>query len=179
MGRPKKVTDEQILTTARSCFLERGASVSAVDIGRELCVSHTTIYNRFGSKKALMISALGPLGKVPWVAAIERGPDDSPIRHQLVDHCTVISAHFQKLQFGLAILHAAGITVEDALRGRKGTPPPAQAFRALTGLVALSTKAGPYGEVQCRHPGDNNTWCAAQLGFDRKSFRPFDDADRG
>jgi AcrR family transcriptional regulator len=74
MGRPKEVTDDQILVAARRCFLERGASVSAVEIARELGVSHTTLFNRFGSKKALMIAALGPPAKVPWVAALEAGP---------------------------------------------------------------------------------------------------------
>ncbi len=79
-----------------------------------------------------MVAALGPPDKVPWVAAVEGGPDDRPIRDQLVEHCTVISAYFEKLQAGLAVLQAAGITVEKILRNRKGEPPPAQAFRALT-----------------------------------------------
>jgi AcrR family transcriptional regulator len=131
MGRPKEVTDEQIIAAARRCFLERGAGVSAIEIGRELGVSHTTIFNRFGSKAVLMVSALGPPEKVPWVAAVEAGPDDRPIQHQLVEHCTVISAYFQELQAGFAVLQAAGITVDKILRSRKGEPPPAQAFRAL------------------------------------------------
>jgi hypothetical protein len=79
-----------------------------------------------------MVAALGPPEKVPWVAAVEAGPDERPLRDQLVDHCTVISAYFEKLQAGLSVLQAAGITVEKILRNRKGEPPPAQAFRALT-----------------------------------------------
>jgi len=47
MGRPKEVTDEQIVAAARRCFLERGTGVSAVEIARELGVSHTTVFNRF------------------------------------------------------------------------------------------------------------------------------------
>lgn len=132
MGRPKEVTDEQILVASRRCFLERGAGVSAVEIARELGVSHTTIFNRFGSKEALMIAALGPPEKVPWVAALEAGPAHRPVRKQLVEHCKVMSAYFQDLQAGLAVLHAAGITRGKILRGRKGEPPPVQAFRALT-----------------------------------------------
>src|SRR5262245_8001664 len=100
MGRPKEVTDEQIVAAARRCFLERGAGVSAQDIASELGVSHTTLFNRFGSKEAMMIAALGPPEHVPWVAALEAGPDDRPIREQLVEHATVMSTYFQELQAG-------------------------------------------------------------------------------
>lgn len=132
LGRPKEVTDEQIVAAARRCFLEYGAGVSAADIARELGVSHTTLFNRFGSKEALMIAALGPPEKVPWAAALEAGPDDRPIREQLVEHGKVMSAYFRELQAGLAVLHAAGITPGKVWRARKGEPPPVQAFRALT-----------------------------------------------
>lgn len=142
MGRPKEVTDEQIVAAARRCFLEGGAGVSAHDIAHELGVSHTTIFNRFGSKDALMIAALGPPEKVPWVAALEAGPDDRPIREQLLEHCTVMSAYFQKLQAGLAVLHAAGITPGKVFRGRKGDPPPVQALRALTAWLRRAQSQG-------------------------------------
>src|SRR5579864_4634496 len=51
MGRPREITDEQIVAAARRCFLERGAGVSAGEIAQELGVSHTTLFNRFGSKE--------------------------------------------------------------------------------------------------------------------------------
>jgi AcrR family transcriptional regulator len=142
VGRPKEVTDEQIVVTARRCFLERGAGVSAVGIARELGVTHTTIFNRFGSKEALMIAALGPPEEVPWVAALEAGPDDRPIREQLVEHGKVMSAYFENLQAGLAVLHAAGITREKVFRRRKGEPPPAQAVRALTTWLRRAQSRG-------------------------------------
>jgi AcrR family transcriptional regulator len=142
VGRPKQVTDEQIVIAARRCFLERGAGVSAVGIARELGVTHTTIFNRFGSKEALMIAALGPPQEVPWVAALEAGPDDRPIREQLVEHGKVMSAYFENLQAGLAVLHAAGITREKVFRARKGEPPPAQAVRALTAWLRRAQSRG-------------------------------------
>ncbi|MBI1911200.1 MAG: TetR/AcrR family transcriptional regulator [Deltaproteobacteria bacterium] len=142
LGRPKEVTDEQIVVAARRCFIERGAGVSAAAIARELGVSHTTLFNRFGSKEALMIAALGPPEKVPWVAALEAGPDDRPVREQLVEHGKVMSAYFQKLQAGLAVLQAAGITLGKVWRGRKGEPPPVQAFRALTAWLWRAQSQG-------------------------------------
>jgi AcrR family transcriptional regulator len=132
MGRPKEVTDEQIVAVARRCFLDRGAGISATEIASELGITHTTIFNRFGSKEALMIAALGPPEKVPWVAALDAGPDDRPIREQLLEHCRVMAEYFQHLQAGLAVLQAVGITPGKIFRSRKGDPPPVQAFRALT-----------------------------------------------
>ena len=131
MGRPREVTDEQIVAAARRCFLKRGAGVSAADIAHELCVSHTTLFNRFGSKEGLMIAALGPPEEIPWIATLDAGPDDRPIREQLVEHAKVMSAYFRDLQAGLGILQAAGIDPRKAYRRRKGESPPVQAFRAL------------------------------------------------
>ena len=132
MGRPKEVTDEKIVATARRCFLEHGAGVSAAEIAGELGVSHTTLFNRFGSKEGLMIAALGPPAEIPWIAALEAGPDERPIREQLNEHAKVMSAYFQHLQAGLGILQAAGITPGRVYQARKGDPPPVQGFRALT-----------------------------------------------
>ncbi len=143
MGRPKEVTDEQIVVAARRCFLKRGAGVPAADIARELGVSHTTLFNRFGSKEALMIAALGPPKEVPWVAALEAGPDERPIREQLVEHAKAMSSYFQDLQAGLGVLQAAGIEPGKAYRGRsRGESPPVRAFRALVAWLERAQSKG-------------------------------------
>jgi AcrR family transcriptional regulator len=142
MGRPKEVTDEQIVVAARRCFFERGAGVSAQDIARELGVSHTTLFNRFGSKEGLMIAALGPPDHIQWVNALDAGPDERPLREQLVGHAKVMSAYFQELQGGLALLQAAGIAPAKAFRRHKGDSPPVQALRALTGWLQRAQKQG-------------------------------------
>jgi AcrR family transcriptional regulator len=66
--------------------------VSAAEIGRELGVTHTTVFNRFGSKDALMLAALAPAEEAPWVATLEAGPDDRPIREQLGEHGKAMAA---------------------------------------------------------------------------------------
>jgi AcrR family transcriptional regulator len=158
MGRPREVTDEEIVVAARRCFLERGAGVSAADIAREIGVSHTTLFNRFGSKERLMLAALGPPKKVPWVAALDEGPDDRPLREQLIEHAKVMSAYFQDLQGGLAILRAAGIDPSKAYRGRRGDSQPVQAYRAL---VAWLERARSRKRVAAR---DVETLAATILG---------------
>jgi AcrR family transcriptional regulator len=131
MGRPREVTDEQIVVAARRCFLERGAGVTAAEIGRELGVTHTTVFHRFGSKEALMIAALGPPATVPWASALEAGPDARPIRDQLVELAKVMAAYFQDIQAGLGVLQAAGIDARKAYADRPGVPAPVQGIRAL------------------------------------------------
>ena len=158
MGRPKEVTDQQILAAARRCFLERGAAVSAGEIARELGVSHTTLFHRFGSKEGLMIAALGPPEDVPWVRTLAEGPDDRPIRDQLVEHAGVMAAYFQELQAGLALLHAAGIAPERAYARREGEPPPVRSFRAL---VAWLRRAQAQGRLA---PCDPETLASTILG---------------
>lgn len=142
MGRPKEVTDEQIVAAARRCFLERGAGVSANEIARELGVSHTTLFNRFGSKERLMMAALGPPGKVAWLAALDAGPDDRPIREQLVEHGKVIAAYFQELHAGLSMLQAAGIKVGKRTRGGRGESPAVQALRAVASWLQRAQSQG-------------------------------------
>jgi AcrR family transcriptional regulator len=145
MGRPREVTDEQIVATARRCFLARGAGVSAAEIGRELGVTHTTLFHRFGSKEALLLAALGPPATVPWAPALEAGPDARPIREQLVEHAKVMAAYFQELQAGLGVLQAAGIDPRRAYVGRKGVPTPVQGIRALAQWLRQAQAQGRLG----------------------------------
>jgi len=142
VARHKEVTDERILEIAKQCFIEHGAGISAADIAKPLGVSHTTIFNRFGSKEALMIAALGPSKKVPWVAMLDAGPDARPIQEQLIEHGEAMSAYFQNLQAGLSILQAAGISHKKIFGKVKGDSPPVQAFHALSGWLRRAQKQG-------------------------------------
>jgi hypothetical protein len=76
------------------------------------------------------------------VAALDAGPDNRPIREQLVEHAKLISSYFQDLQAGLGVLQAAGIEPGKAYRGRKGESAPAQAFRALVEWLRRAQSQG-------------------------------------
>lgn len=142
MGRPREITDEQIVTAARRCFIERGATVSAADIGRELGVSHTTLFNRFGSKEGLMLAALGPPAEISWIAALEAGPDERPLREQLVAHAKVMAVFFQELQQGFGVLIAAGIDPGKTHDTCKSGAAPEQGYRALVGWLERAQAQG-------------------------------------
>lgn len=157
MGRPKEVSDAEILTAARACFVARGASVSAAEIGREIGLSHTTIFNRFGSKEGLMIAALAPPAKAPWIEALDAGPDDRPICLQLIEHGKTMSHYFDQLNAGLAIIQAAGISY-DRIFGDDGDKAPAQSFAALAGWLRRAQEQKRIADC------DTDTLAATMIG---------------
>lgn len=141
MGRPRSVDDAQILEAARRCFLKHGASVSTAVIAREIGVSHTTVFNRFGTKEALMIAALGPGGDVPWVVQLEAGPDGRALVAQLAEIGTAIIAYFRDLMPRVELLASAGLTVTDVFASQD-VPGPVVAHRALTAWFSRAIDAG-------------------------------------
>jgi AcrR family transcriptional regulator len=158
MGRPKEVTNEQIVAEARRCFLARGAGISAADIARELGVSHTTLFNRFGSKEGLMLAALGPPKEIGWIAALGSGPDARPIREQLVEHAKTMSTYFHELQAGFGVLIAAGIDPAKAHCAQTGCSAPEQAYQALLAWLARAQTQGRLA------PCDLDTLASTLLG---------------
>lgn len=145
MARPRETTDEDILSAARRCFLAEGAQVSATRIAGEIGVSHTTLFNRFGSKEGLLIAALGPPDVLPWAADLDSGPDKRPITAQLVEIGHVISGYFQEIAAGFSVLQAAGISRERVFEGRTTEPTPVQAFKALSSWLRRAQEAGRIG----------------------------------
>ncbi len=131
MGRPREVTDQQIVAAARRCFLERGTAVSAAEIAKELGVSHTTLFHRFGSKESLMIAALAPPQELDWVATLDSGPDTRPLREQLVELAKVMADHFRELQAGIGLLQAAGIDPSALTCPHTSSSAPEHAYRAF------------------------------------------------
>ncbi|WP_249201792.1 TetR/AcrR family transcriptional regulator [Acetobacter thailandicus] len=133
IGRPKEISDEHILAVARRCFLERGGGIAAADIAREIGVSHTTLFNRFGSKQGLMLAALGAPKDIHWIGTLEAGPDNRPVKEQLVEIACTIAVFFENLNAGFSVLQASGIDTDALCTGdNPETSAPARAFRALT-----------------------------------------------
>lgn len=158
MGRPEAVSNAEILEVARRLFLEQGATLSASEIAQALGVSHTTIFNRFGSKEQLMLAALAPLKETPWVAALESGPGPGSVRDQLVAHAQVVAAYFEDVRAGLAALQAAGIDPSRACPGGGCASAPARAFNALTGWIERAQAQGAMA------PGDAGVIASTILG---------------
>jgi len=60
VGRKRQVSDEQILTTARELFIDQGYEVSTRSIAREIGISESVLFQRFGCKKDLFFQAMVP-----------------------------------------------------------------------------------------------------------------------
>ncbi len=148
MGRPRSVSDEDILSAAREVFLAEGASASVHAVGERVGVSHAAIHQRFGSKEELLLAALGPASRLKLPDALDGEPDERPGREQLREIARALAEVFDAYVPGIAVLASAGISPQKAY-GR-GTPsPPVAAQRALAGWLRRAEAANL---LQCPNP---------------------------
>ena len=85
MARPRTVTDDKILGTARACFLSHGPAISTARIAEAVGLSQAALFKRFGSKQELMLRALMPPSEPAWLDHVRNGPDSRNIDVQLVE----------------------------------------------------------------------------------------------
>ena len=130
MGRPQQRSDQEILAVARTCFLEHGPGVTTAVIARQAGVSQASLFQRFGSKEELMISALIPFDRPPWADRVEAGPRQGDLRAQIESMVAGLFAFVKEMSPCFNVLHAAGIPPE-RLFDRYQVPPPVQASRAV------------------------------------------------
>jgi AcrR family transcriptional regulator len=128
MGRPRKITDEAILQTARDVFLELGPGASTAVIAERMGISQASVFKRFGTKEALLIAALHP-SPGRWQERLEAGPDERPIRSQIHELALEMSAFMEELIPRVTMLRAAGIDVEQLMRSSHRRPPPVKNFQ--------------------------------------------------
>lgn len=153
MGRPRNVSDERILDEARACFLEQGAGVSTQVIAERLGVSHAVLFQRFGTKEHLMKAALLPRDEPPWIGAARAGPDERPLRDQLVELATAISTFLEAVVPCVAVLRAAGIE-PGAGDPPDAVPGPLRARREVTAWFARAAKKELVRDVKPEHAAD-------------------------
>ena len=142
MVRPRQVSDQRILETARSCFLEHGPSVATSVIAGKLGLSEAALFKRFGSKAGLMRASMGlPVGAPAWAVGLETGPDPAfPLRDQLVEIGLKLSTFASRLVPAMHVLRSSGIAPEQLFEGE--APPPVLAHRALSRWLARADELG-------------------------------------
>lgn len=134
MARPRSISDDQILQTARECFLEHGPSIATEVIAEKLNVSPQALFKRFHSKNDLMIAAMAPTSPASWIPMVEAGPDDrslneqlSEILHHLVEFFVDVSRRMSVLRFSSVDCRKLLETYEEA--------PPLTDIRVLSGWL--------------------------------------------
>lgn len=145
MGRPRQLSDEQILDTARACFLTHGPHVATAVIAEQLGLSQAALFKRFGSKSRLLVAALRPPPVPPWVNLLEEGPDNRPIDAQLVELCLAIARYFEAMVPCMMMLKASGARVGEVL-GQDEMPPPARGHHALVSWLRRGQRLGLLGD---------------------------------
>ena len=92
MGRPKTVTDEQILSIAREVFQREGHAASTRDIAQQVGISEAVLYQRFGSKDKMFFSAMAP--SIPNVDEMLRPAEHDDPRAYLHGVTLRMAEHF-------------------------------------------------------------------------------------
>ncbi len=147
MVRPRKHTDEEILEVARAVFLEHGPGASLQTVAALVGLSQPALSNRFGSKEALLLRALAPDERLPWVERLFAGPDARPIPEQLTEICRGALAFFAVAIPAMMTLRASGLDLA-ALQGDAELPP----LRARRAVVSFFQRARAEGRVRDADP---------------------------
>ena len=119
MSRPQRVSTDEIIEVARTHFIRRGHSASLKSIAEDLGLSHSALIQRFGSKRALLITALKPPQDFPWPTDFLAGP--APKRDLAIDQLRelceklmmFLHVHIPKIK----ILYSAGVTPQEVHQG--------------------------------------------------------------
>jgi AcrR family transcriptional regulator len=74
MPRNKTITDDEILTVARTLFLKKGVNASTRDIAKQVGISEAVIYQRFGTKEDFFFTAMTlPEARLDTIFCIQPG----------------------------------------------------------------------------------------------------------
>lgn len=90
MARIPKITNQQILETAREVFLEKGFSGSTLEIAARSGVSEASIFKRFSTKEELFFAAMGIPETPVWVKELETLVGKGNLKENLIQICLQI-----------------------------------------------------------------------------------------
>ena len=138
--RPKKYSDEDLLSLTRTCLLREGGHISTQVIADELGVSQAMLFKRFGTKNKLLCSALSPSNRIrSLLAVLAAEPSSDPVLKQLSERCRVVLEFYNFMVPGWTILHALGLKTTNHCNEER---PPVQARKAMTKWVAALQQRG-------------------------------------
>ena len=133
--RPRKHSDEDILTATRQCVLDHGAQVSTELIADAAGVSRATLFKRFGTKDNLLHLALCTQIAADWLDRLNTGPAPGSIREQIKEFAVALvylyREHLPSLITWRVALSAQGLPKQE----ESGLPMPTRLRDALTAWV--------------------------------------------
>jgi AcrR family transcriptional regulator len=87
MGRPPKITNEEILAAARQVFLVQGSNASTLAIAEKAGISEAAIFKRFTTKQALFLAAMGITEVREWVNVLLNYTPTAAVKSELIEIC--------------------------------------------------------------------------------------------
>jgi AcrR family transcriptional regulator len=147
MGRPKRVSDEQIKAMARRVFLEKGPSVAVGVIARRLKVSPASLFHRVKTKERLLVASLWPPDP-PELAIMAAGlRPDTPLRTQLTAILQGLDSYLAIAVPASFMLFAGGVPT-GVTKKRRGAP---AMVRIRTLLAAWLESANGHHKLDALH----------------------------
>jgi AcrR family transcriptional regulator len=141
MARPRLVSDEDILAAVRKGVLSQGPAIPLDVIAEGLNVTAPALLKRFKTRNALLIAALRPPERPPFLSVIEAGPDNRPFEMQLREIIEAMTAFIEDVFPCLSALRESGIPREE-LKDMFKHAPPVRVVEALSGWFERADKLG-------------------------------------
>lgn len=138
MARPRRISDEQILSATRRCVVAHGARVSLDVIAAELGVTSPALLKRFGTREAVLLNALRPASHAAWIDLLVEGPTVEPLEAQLRRLFAQMYDFLKEAIPCMSALRESGIDLE-----RFGKPEvPVKGIKALQAWLAAASERG-------------------------------------
>lgn len=129
MGRPRQVSDAQIAAATRAALLDHGPQVATSVIAERLGVSQAALFKRMGSREALLVAALCPVGRPAVFDRLEASPRlDGSLQRQLEGFVIELLTVFDQVVPGLVLAKASGLSLDQI--APRGMPPPPVLMRS-------------------------------------------------
>jgi AcrR family transcriptional regulator len=150
MGRPPKVTNEEILTAARQVFLEQGSNASTLAIAEKAGISEAAIFKRFATKQALFLAAMGITEEREWVKVLSNYTPTAAVKSELIEICG------QMLDFYLEVMPRVFMMMTQANSPHPPVvpPPPVRDTQLLAGYLDQAIAQGhlkPFDTITVAH----------------------------
>jgi AcrR family transcriptional regulator len=139
MGRPRQVSDEQILSVMRASVLAHGPNVPLDRVAKELQITTPALLKRFGSRQALLVAALRPPEQPAWLRILDQGPTEEPLATQLRAVFEAAFAYMGEWTPCSIALRESGIPIQSIYPNKK---PAEEALRAMQRWLRRARKRG-------------------------------------
>lgn len=152
MGRPKTISDDELLKIARECFLEGGPHVPTRVIAEKAGLSQPALFRRFKTKDELFMAAIATKDAVQLVARnlvwLSKNPTRDPIEPQLEELLTRVWKILLEMIPRIIALHthrsADNTFPPHRLAAAFKKPPPIRILDGVTQFVERAQNQGQF-----------------------------------